>query len=120
VVDGTEERPSVDDPARGPDPGRRRVAKRRYDPGRPVEFAATIVDAVADALGVDPLAMTRPLSDVLDATAVAPTVLWGPGTPGRAGPGRCSLEFRYADRLVPVYSGGWVRVCERRGVDPPE
>lgn len=93
----------------------RQVARRRFDPVDGGEFTAAVVGAIADAEGVEPGALSPPLYEYVDPSAVEATLL------GRVGTRRAerTVEFRYDTFLVRARSDGSIEVYERSGTDDP-
>ncbi|EMA57648.1 HalOD1 output domain-containing protein [Halorubrum kocurii] len=94
------------------------VAKRLYDPDQDDALTSVIVFAIADAEGVAPTEVDAPtLYNVVDVAAIE-GALFGARPDGTARETTGSVEFRYAEYLVEVNSGGWVRVCEPTDPEP--
>lgn len=104
--------PSDDDPHLDGEGGWRRAAQRHYDPERDRELTTVIVTAVAEAKRVPPAELTSPrLYDCFDAAALERT-FFGPDGVGGSPQGVGTVDFRYGDYLVEVWSDGRVRVFE--------
>ena len=88
-------------------------AQRQYDHTADDGLTATVVFAVAEAEGVEPLAVKQPpLFDVVD-TAALEAAFFEHGHDSRAHDPNSSTEFMYRDHRVVVRSDGWVLVSDR-------
>lgn len=87
------------------------VARRQYEPEGRDELVTAIAFAIADAKGVGPAELTRPLYGVIDVDGIE-QAFFGSGTNAGSGNGTARVEFCYAEYLVNVGSDGWIRVYE--------
>ena len=106
---GSDEDPP-DDPD-DPDPARSPVAQRHYDSTERVELTAAIVFTVADAMGVDPRAVsTQPLYECVDVEAVETALFGTEPVSSRCEPD--AIEFGYTAFRIRVQRDGWILVFE--------
>lgn len=83
-----------------------------YDPDSDGELATTLVYAVADVKGVDPLDRDQlpVLYDVVDAEFLEETFV---ASAERAVAGEGAFCFQYADVMVTVERNGWITVYDQ-------
>jgi len=94
----------------------RETAQRRHDPERGDELTSAIVDAIAEADGIEPTAVKSPkLYDVVDVASIERALFDPQTTTGSDGTG--SVEFRYDIYRITVDGDGWVRVYESAKTD---
>lgn len=88
------------------------AAQRHYDRGHDEELTTAIVFAIADAMGVEPVAVrSPPLYEFVDAAALD-EAFFGPNVTEMARQGVGSVEFEYRQYRVTVRSDGWIQVDE--------
>jgi hypothetical protein len=95
-----------------PDGGDRPLAdaQAHYDHDESHDLTTTIIVAVADAEGLDPIEIkTSPLYDYIDAVAVE-EALFGPAYMRQRQDGTESITFGYRGHTVTVRSDDWVFV----------
>ncbi|MFD1585458.1 HalOD1 output domain-containing protein [Halorientalis brevis] len=84
----------------GPEDGSRRT----WDQSDPDSLTSTVVRAVAETAEIDPLEMSEPLNDVLDADALGSLLASGPGD------GSVSVTFELAGQVVTARDDGVITV----------
>jgi hypothetical protein len=85
-------------------------AQAHYDHDEQHDLTTTIIFAVADAEGVDPVEIkTPPLYDYVDAVAVE-EALFGPARRRQNHTGTEAIAFSYRGHDITVRSDGWVSV----------
>lgn len=88
------------------------VAQAHVDPAEPDGLTVAIVEAVADAEDVQPMAvLDPPLYDSVDTVELAAT-LFGGDAGVDVGPAAGSIEFMYRGFRIVVRRDGWVLVHE--------
>lgn len=89
------------------------AVQKPVDDDQPGGLTTTIVYAVAEAEGVEPVDVKNPpLFDVIDAAALEATYFRSDGV-SRTEDGQSTTEFMYRDHRVVVRSDGWVFVHDR-------
>jgi hypothetical protein len=92
--------------------GWRLATQTQYDRDDDTELAATIVYAVADVKGVDPLDPSLPpLYDSVDAAALEET-FFGPRETGPERDESGAVTFTYDGCKVALQSDGWISIYE--------
>ena len=105
--------PNDSDPTRSP------VAQRHYDPTASVELTTAIVFTVADAMSVDPRAVsTQPLYECVDVEAVETALFTAEPVSSRCEPD--AIEFGYTAFWIRVQRDGWILVFESADDSPSE
>jgi len=92
----------------------RQITQVHYDPDSSESLTATLVTAIADARGVDPLDYDQmpPLYDAIDPTSLENTLF------ERAQSNRLDRDaagvilFRYGEHMVTLQGDGWISICE--------
>ena len=86
------------------DGGEEGSSRRTWDRSDPDSITSTVIRAVAELAEVDPLEMSQPLNDVLDADALGALLASGPGD------GSVSVTFELAGQVVTARDDGVVTV----------
>jgi hypothetical protein len=114
-----EDPPDAPDVPDDPDPPRSPVAQRHYDPTEPIELTTAIVFTVADAMDVDPRAVsTQPLYECVDVEAVETALFSTEPVSSRCEPD--AIEFGYVAFRIRVQRDGWILVFEPADESSPE
>jgi hypothetical protein len=114
-----EDPPDAPDVPDDPDPPRSPVAQRHYDPTEPIELTTAIVFTVADAMDVDPRAVsTQPLYECVDVEAVETALFSTEPVSSRCEPD--AIEFGYVAFRIRVQRDGWILVFELADESSPE
>lgn len=88
------------------------VCQQAYDREGGRDLTTVIIETVADAEGVNPMAVTSPpLYDVVDTAAIEES-FFGQKMDETSRDSAWSVEFHYRGFRVTVTSGGWVIVAE--------
>lgn len=78
--------------------------QRTWDRSDPDSITSTVIRAVADLADIEPLEISQPLNDVLDADALGRLLASGPGD------GSVTVTFEFAGQVVTARDDGVVTV----------
>ena len=117
---GSDEDPPDDpDVPDDPDPPRSLIAQRHYDSTEPIELTTAIVFTVADAMDVDPRAVsTQPLYACVDVEAVEIALFSTEPVSSRWEPD--AFKNEYIAFRIRVQRDGWILVFEPADESSPE